>query len=160
MFVNGAGDAVTVLRTETGEAAALPRLPAPGEVLHLDAMSDDALRGRLDLVVAHVGGHFGFHGTVIPRLETLEMLGIFHDAFIANLAFGYMHAIGQQHASAALVEQTYPRQGMGEASPFGCRLRRWRGDDRCWNGSPGAARAPLRIPGTTRRAFAAPAPGR
>ncbi|HEY8613211.1 MAG TPA: glycosyltransferase family 4 protein [Roseomonas sp.] len=112
------GHEVTVLRTETGEAATLPPRPAPGAVLHLDAVDDDTLRDSFDVVAAHIGDHHGYHGAAIRRLEPLGMVGIFHDAFIANLVFGHFHQTGRPDALHQLTHDVYGEDGMRDGEPF------------------------------------------
>ena len=112
------GHEVTVLRTESGEAAALPPRPAPGPVLQLDAVGDDTLRHSFDVVAAHIGDHHGYHGAVIPRLQALGVVGIFHDAFIANLFFGHVHHTGRLDTIQPITREIYGRDEIGDTEPF------------------------------------------
>ena len=114
----GRGHALTVLRTETGEAAGLPPRPAPGPVHPLDAFDDAALRAGFDVVVAHVGDHHGFHGAAIPRFDTMDIVGVFHDAFLANLAAGWMQQFGGEPALRHLVRETYGADALDPDEPF------------------------------------------
>lgn len=80
------GHQVTILRTEVGEAAGWPPLRAPGAVCHIGDVSDEFLAHGVDIVVAEIGNHHGFHGALLTRLGGVEMVGVFHDAFIGDLA--------------------------------------------------------------------------
>ena len=114
----GRGHALTVLRTETGEAAGLPPRPAPGPVHPIDAFDDAALRAGFDVVVAHVGDHQGFHGAVIPRFDAVDVVGIFHDAFLVHLAVDWMQQFGGEPALRHLVRETYGEGAQGPDEPF------------------------------------------
>jgi glycosyltransferase involved in cell wall biosynthesis len=99
------GHEVTVLRTETGSALELPPLPASRDVHALAHWSAHDIRRQFDVAVAHVGDHFGFHGALLPKLNELSFIGIFHDAFLADLAYVWLD--GNEEALRAIVAQTY-----------------------------------------------------
>lgn len=81
------GHEVTILRTEVDDALDLPARPAPGPILNLTNIPTTELRERFDIVVGHIGDHYGFHGALLSRLDEADFVGIFHDAEIANLAW-------------------------------------------------------------------------
>jgi hypothetical protein len=115
------GHAVTVLRTEVGEPLTLPPRPAPGAVYTLADYSPDHLRGLFDVIVAHIGDHYGFHGVLPSRLQDVDMVGIFHDAFIADLAIGWL--AGNGAAIRDLLRQTYGEDTWPAGTPFHSDLR-------------------------------------
>lgn len=116
------GHRVSVLRTETGETAALPPRPAPGPLCRLVEMSPEAMTAEFDLVVAQIGDHLGNHGALPGRLDRVRTVGVFHDAFIANL-FG-MHAVstGQEALLQVVPRELYGAESMPEGEPFGLPL--------------------------------------
>jgi glycosyltransferase involved in cell wall biosynthesis len=117
------GHVVTALRTETGEYAALPLRPAPGPIHHLDELDDGALRRDFDVVVAQVGDQYGYHGAVIRRLEPVSTVGVFHDAFIVNLASGYLHYGGDGGKTLHdLAREVHGAAGMPDGEPFWAEL--------------------------------------
>lgn len=99
------GHVVTVLRTEVGGWAEKPPRPAPGPVRHLAEYSDFDLRSDFDVLVAHVGDNYEFHGALLPRLDTVGIAGIFHDACVPHLIRGWVG--DQPDLLRAMVEETY-----------------------------------------------------
>ncbi|WP_157033855.1 glycosyltransferase family protein [Belnapia moabensis] len=63
------------------------------------------MREAFDIVVAHIGDHAGFHGALPAAMQRVDMVGVFHDAFIANLAFGCLD--GDAAALRAVLRQSY-----------------------------------------------------
>ena len=110
------GHLVTVLRTEVGDALALPVRPAPGPIHHLNDYPPRELQDRFDVVVAHIGDHYGFHGALPERLRDTVMLGIFHDAWLADLAIGAVK--GDEAAIRALLRETYGSDTWPAGTPF------------------------------------------
>src|SRR4051794_5336804 len=82
------GHQLTVLRTEVGKWLSLPALPAPGAIHCLRDCTAQDLEQSFDVLVGHIGDHSGFHGALPSRLAEADFVGIFHDAFLANLAVG------------------------------------------------------------------------
>lgn len=83
------GHSVTVLRTEVGAHLDHPVRPAPGPIRHFSEYQIHELVRDFDVVVAHFGDHFGFHGQLLPRLSQIDLVGIFHDAAIPHLFSGW-----------------------------------------------------------------------
>ena len=99
------GHAVTVLRTEVAGWAEKPPRPAPGPIRHMAEYHDFELRRDFDVLVAHVGDNYEFHGALLPRLDTVGIVGIFHDACVPHLIRGW---IGDQpDRLRAMVQETY-----------------------------------------------------
>ena len=114
------GHAITVLRTETGDALSLPPRPSPWPVHALADIPSDHIRHAFDVVVAHVGNNYGYHGALIPRLRDLGAVGIFHDAFLADLAAGWAYlpgGVGEQALRCA-VREAYGEDGWRADEPF------------------------------------------
>ena len=112
------GHEVTILRSEAGEAAALPARPGPFPVFHLDELDDDALRRRFDVVVAHLGNHQPYHGAQVARLDGVGMVGVFHDLFLAHLAAGWFEHAGNPAGVVQAARDLYGPEGMPEGEPF------------------------------------------
>jgi glycosyltransferase involved in cell wall biosynthesis len=88
------GHAITVLRTETGESLSLPPRPSPWPVHALSEFPPDHIHHAFDVVVAHIGDSYNYHGALIPRLRNLGAVGVFHDAFLADLAADWAYRPG------------------------------------------------------------------
>lgn len=83
------GHSVTVLRTEVGTHLDLPMRAAPGPIRILSEYRPHEVIRDFDVVVAHFGDHFAFHGQLLPRLSELDLVGIFHDAAVPHLFSGW-----------------------------------------------------------------------
>ncbi|MBB5695239.1 glycosyltransferase [Muricoccus pecuniae] len=112
------GHRLTVLRTEVGEAAAMPPHTGIFPVEHIDALDDDALRRRFDVVVAHIGNHHPYHGALVPRLRGVSMIGIFHDFFLGHLAAGHFEHVGDPHGAWRTARDLYGPEGMRDGEAF------------------------------------------
>lgn len=110
------GHTITVLRTEVEEALTLPPRAAPGPIDVLDNYLPHQLRQDFDVVVAHIGDHYDFHGALLSRLRDVDVVGIFHDAFVTNLA--YMWLDGDEAAIRTLLRQTYGDDTWPAGGPF------------------------------------------
>ena len=110
------GHEVTVFRTEVGGPLALPALPAPRELHVLEHWPAHDVRQCFDVAVAQVGDHFGFHGALLPKLPQLEAVGVFHDAFLANLAYCWLD--GDEAALRELTSRTYGAAAWPAGEPF------------------------------------------
>lgn len=98
----GRGHAVEVFRTETGEAASLPALPAPGPVHAPFVLTAELMAGCFDGVIANLGDSFGFHGAALTLLSRLPALGVLHDASMDGFRDGwrgYAEAGGVLHGA-------------------------------------------------------------
>jgi hypothetical protein len=115
------GHTLTILRTEAGDALTLEARSAPGPVHMLTAYSVSQLRDLFDVVVVHIGDHHGFHGALPPLLKDVDAVGIFHDAFIGNLAYHYLG--GDEAAIRNLLQQTYGEDIWPAGTPFLSDLR-------------------------------------
>ena len=115
------GHDVTVLRMEVGTDLALPPLPAPGPVHHFADYPLKRCEQDFDVVVAHIGNNLGFHGALPARMREIEFVGIFHDAFFADLALGWHH--GDLVKLRELVGQLYGDVWPAE-EPYFCELGR------------------------------------
>jgi glycosyltransferase involved in cell wall biosynthesis len=114
------GHAITVLRTETGDALSLPPRPSPWLVHALADVPSDHISREFDVVVAHVGNNYRYHGALIPRLRDLGAVGIFHDAFLADLAWEWAYlpgGAGEQALRCAVLE-AYGQGGWRADEPF------------------------------------------
>ena len=80
---------VTVFRTEAGGALNEPLLPTSVRVENLHTIDGHTLSRSFDGVIANIGDHYLFHGSIIDALEHCPCLVIFHDGMIANLAAGW-----------------------------------------------------------------------
>lgn len=102
------GHAVEVFRTETGEAASLPALPAPGPVHAPFTLTAELMAGFFDGVIVNVGDNFGFHGAALPLLSRVPAVGVLHDASMDGFRDGwrgYAEAGGVLHgADMAAIE--------------------------------------------------------
>ena len=114
------GHAITVLRTETGYSLSLPPRPSPWPVHALADIPSDHIRHAFDVVVAHVGDNYDYHGALIPRLRDLGAIGIFHDAFLANLAamWAYLPGGAGEQALRFAVGEAYGEGGWRVDEPF------------------------------------------
>jgi glycosyltransferase involved in cell wall biosynthesis len=99
-----------------GEALNLAVRPAPGPIYTLADCSASQLRDQYDVVVAHIGDHYGYHGALPARLQEVDVVGVFHDSFIANLAIGYLN--GDEAALRELLLQTYGEDTWPTDTPF------------------------------------------
>jgi glycosyltransferase involved in cell wall biosynthesis len=109
------GHVITVLRTEVDEALTLPPRASPGPINALANFLPHQLRQDFDVVVAHIGDHYGFHGALLSRLPDVDVVGIFHDVFLADLA--WMLLDGNEAAIRAL-RQTYGEDTWPVGEPF------------------------------------------
>ena len=99
------GHKITILRTEVGSWWDLPARDATGVVHHLNDYSDASLFQEFDIIVGHFGDNFRFHGALLPRLDVMPVVGIFHDLCIAHLMRDYL---GDDQASLrALARDIY-----------------------------------------------------
>lgn len=109
------GHAVEVFRTETGEQAALPALPAPGPVHAPFTLTAELAAGHFDSVVVNLGDHFGLHGAALPLLSRVQAVSVLHDASMDGFRDGWRHFTrggGVLHsADMSLIEG-------GQASPL------------------------------------------
>jgi glycosyltransferase involved in cell wall biosynthesis len=114
------GHAITVLRTETGDSLSLPPRPSPWPVHALADIPSDHIRHAFDVVVAQVGDNYGYHGALIPRWRELGVVGIFHDAFLANLAavWAYLPGGAGEQALRFAVREAYGEDGWRVDEPF------------------------------------------
>lgn len=110
------GHEVTVFRTEVDEALALPALPAPRAVHALAHCPARDIRHSFDVAVAQIGDHFGFHGALLPKLDDLDVVGVFHDAFLANLAYCWLE--GDESALRELTARTYGAEAWPAGQSF------------------------------------------
>lgn len=110
------GHEVTVFRTEVGGALHLSALPAPREVHTLAHWPGQDIRQRFDVSVAQIGDHLGFHGGLLPKLQELDVVGVFHDAFLANLANGWLD--GNEAALRELTTRIYGADAWPVGEPF------------------------------------------
>lgn len=110
------GHEVTVFRTEVGEALELPPLPAKREIQQLKQWSARDLRGVFEVRLAHVGDHFGFHGGLVSRMRDFGAIGVFHDAFLADLVNGWAHC--DESVLRAVVSETYGDDAWPMGQPF------------------------------------------
>jgi len=71
-------------------------------------------------VVAHIGDDYGQHGALIPRLRDLDAVGIFHDAFLAGLAWSWAYLPGGagEEALRSAVRDTYGEESWHLNEPF------------------------------------------
>jgi len=99
------GHSLTVLRTEVGDFLALPPRPAPGPICNLADCTAAELSQSFDIVVAHIGDNPGFHGALPAVMRDVGVVGIFHDAFIGNLALGCLDS--DEATIRAVLRQTY-----------------------------------------------------
>lgn len=112
------GHEVDVFRTETGELLGLPPRPAPGLVSHLEGASREALARDYDAVIVNLGDHYGHHGAAIALLLELPALVIIHDAYLANLADGWMVAGGGRPVAHAVLAAVYGAAEAEASGPF------------------------------------------
>jgi glycosyltransferase involved in cell wall biosynthesis len=115
------GHAITVLRTEVEEALTLPPRTAPGPINALANCLPHQLCQDFDVVVAHIGDHYGFHGALLSRLRDVDFVGVFHDAFLADLACMWLD--GDEAAIRELLRQTYGEDTWPMGEPFFNNLR-------------------------------------
>jgi glycosyltransferase involved in cell wall biosynthesis len=114
------GHAITVLRTEMNDALSLPPRASPWPTLLLMDIPPDDIRDAFDIVVAHIGDDFRYHGALIPRLRDLGAVGIFHDAFLADLAAEWAYqpgGVGEQ-ALRRVVCKAYGEDAWPAEEPF------------------------------------------
>jgi glycosyltransferase involved in cell wall biosynthesis len=110
---------VTVFRTEAGEPPNEKPLPASIEVKNLDEENIEALGRSFDGVVANIGNHYPFHGSLIQLLERVPCLVIFHDGLIADLAAGWAYHAGAGESSLrTLVRQLYGEGAWKSEEPY------------------------------------------
>jgi glycosyltransferase involved in cell wall biosynthesis len=88
------GHAITIIRTETEKGLELPSRPSQWPVRLLAEVSDAHLDRDFDVVVAHIGDYVDFHGPLISRISRLGCVGIFHDAYLADLVGSWAHRSG------------------------------------------------------------------
>ncbi|WP_338665649.1 glycosyltransferase [Pararoseomonas sp. SCSIO 73927] len=112
------GHEVTVLRTELGAGAGLPPRPAPGAVHRIEALDDGAIERGFDVLVAQIGDNHGFHGALLDRISPLMTVGVFHDAFILNLAVQHVLASEDDAALRRLVRAVHGEEGLHEGEPI------------------------------------------
>lgn len=103
------GHEVTICRSEVGAELDKPPLSAPGPVLTPAALPTQTLARQFDGVIANIGNHYPYHGGLIPLLEQVPCLQIFHDGFLAHLAQGwaYNHFPSGERRLRTLVDCLY-----------------------------------------------------
>jgi glycosyltransferase involved in cell wall biosynthesis len=113
------GHRVEVLRTEHGEALALPTLAAPAGMRPLAAVAAARIHMEYDMVIANIGDHFGYHGALVPFLLETDAVVICHDAFMANFCSGWAHQFPDpDHALRAMVTAAYGSDAMPAGTPY------------------------------------------
>ncbi|MFO1060061.1 MAG: glycosyltransferase [Dongiaceae bacterium] len=113
------GHTVSVFRTETGAARALPALPAAGEPGWLAETSAGALQRRHDVVLANVGNNFAYHGALLPELPRLGAVLILHDFFLGHLAHEWAEAEPEAvPVLRRMLEAAYGPAGWPDGEPF------------------------------------------
>jgi glycosyltransferase involved in cell wall biosynthesis len=106
--LTGLGHEITILRSESEAGLELKPRESSWPVLPIGELSDDELSTYFDITVCHIGDNMRFHGGLIPRLGASPCVGIFHDAFIANLAADWAHGPGGGvDALRAIVHELY-----------------------------------------------------
>ncbi len=73
------GHAVEVFRTEVGEPASWPALPAPGPVHPSMHWTADLLNGAFDAVLVNFGDYLPYHGAALPLITRVPCISIIHD---------------------------------------------------------------------------------
>ena len=112
------GHAVTILRTEAGPALALPPRPTTLPVLSLGDLSDEDLARDFDVLVGHFGNYYAYHGALLSRLGSLDVVGIFHDAFYAHLMADWAALHGGNAALRQIVHETHGQDALKPGEPF------------------------------------------
>jgi len=110
------GHVITVLRTEVGEALDWEPRPAPGQIRRLVDVGPHELRDGFDVVVAHIGDHYGYHGALLERLHETVVVGVFHDAFLASIAVQWLR--GDETSIRAMLRDTYDSDTWPAGEPF------------------------------------------
>jgi hypothetical protein len=91
------GFQVDVMRTEAGDALALPPLPAAtgvGEVHRPGALSQAEVMERYDSVLLNLGNNYGFHGGGMTLLLENAPVVILHDAWMGHFLWSWGQALG------------------------------------------------------------------
>jgi glycosyltransferase involved in cell wall biosynthesis len=83
-----------ILRTELGDALALPPLTADGQVHHPGDLSQAEVLDRYDAVILNLGNHYGFHGGGLTLLQENAPLVILHDAWMGHFMESWRRAAG------------------------------------------------------------------
>lgn len=96
-----AGHGTEVIRTEAGEAARLPPLPAPGPVHPPGAVEATAL-ARFDAVLVNLGNHYAFHAHAPALLASSACVAVVHDVTMEDFAYAWRHAPAETVDLAAL----------------------------------------------------------
>ena len=110
---------VTVFRTEVGGALNEPLLPISVSVENLHTIDGHTLSRSFDGVIANIGDHYPFHGSIIDALEHCPCLVIFHDGMIANLAAGWAHlAAAGESSLRTLVRSLYGEDAWVDGTPY------------------------------------------
>lgn len=109
------GHEVTVLRTEHGPQLQWKPRPAPGTIANLESYSNEALRSSFDVIFAHIGDNYDYHGAIVSRIRDVAMVGIFHDPFLVNLAF---RAAGNEAGLRTLIRDVYGDAAWGGNEPL------------------------------------------
>ncbi|MDR6535963.1 glycosyltransferase [Variovorax soli] len=110
------GHELTVFRTEVGDALDLPALPSTCRVERAAHWSARDIRHQFDVAVAQIGDHLGFHGALLPKLPDLDAVGVFHDAFLADLAYCWLD--GDEAALRELTARTYGADAWPSGEPY------------------------------------------
>lgn len=86
-----AGHQVEVIRTEAGEAARLPALPAPGPVHPAGTVLHPAL-ARFDAILVNLGNYYAFHAHAPALLAAAPCVAVVHDVTMEDFAHAWRHA--------------------------------------------------------------------
>jgi glycosyltransferase involved in cell wall biosynthesis len=113
------GHGVSIFRTETGKARALPEMPAPSPPAWLAETGAAALQRRHDVVIANLGNNFAYHGALLPSVAGLGAVLILHDFFLGHLALEWSEAVpGTAPVLRRMVGAAYGPDAWPEGDPF------------------------------------------
>jgi glycosyltransferase involved in cell wall biosynthesis len=110
---------VTVFRSEVGQALNEEALPTLARVENLRTTNVPTLSHSFDGVIANIGDHYPFHGSIIDLLGHCPCLAIFHDGLIANLAATWAYDVAAGESSLReLAQQLYGDAAWKEGKPY------------------------------------------
>ena len=85
------GHEVTIIRCEADTGDPTPRHATELPVFYWTDWDPKHIEVLFDVVVFNLGDNYGFHGGVIPLIDRVLGIGIFHDFFIYHLFSGWYY---------------------------------------------------------------------
>jgi glycosyltransferase involved in cell wall biosynthesis len=93
---------IVIVRTETGEARALPSLNQDFPIAEERGVPAPQVGVDVDAICYVIGNYFPFHARALRLMAEQPGIVVLHDAYLRDLADGWLHAAGMRGDTALL----------------------------------------------------------